>query len=192
MSEPATRVRNDVIFACCIAIAMLGLVLVSVTVPQDVITRYRFLQDYIDLSRAVIPGIGRLAAVSSFPEVTKLVVSLTWTLVPIFTAVYLLKVRIPESAFANFRQRPFFLTFSAVVVAISVVLLAVLYDITPQDLEGGMINESVLNTISTSRVGLGLIAGFFSAGIAMMVYMVLIWLRNLPRIYFSKRGGDTL
>lgn len=169
---------------------MLLLVLVAVIVPPDVITRNRFLHDYVAVSSAVIPGIERLAAVSSFPEVTRLVVSLMWTFVPIFTAVYLLKLRIPESAWANFRQRPFFLTFGMVVIAISVVFLAVLSDLTPEDLKGGLLNETVLHAISTSRMGLGLIAGFFSAGIAAMVYMVLIWLLHLPRIYFSKRGGE--
>lgn len=193
MSGPATGAsRNDAIIACSIAVAMLLLVLVAVIVPQDVITQYRFLQDYIAVSGAVIPGIERLAAVSSFPEVTRLVVSLMWTLVPIFTVVYFLKVQVPDVFFVRFRQRPFFFNFLIVVVAISVVLLAVLFDIAPEDLKGGLINETVLRAISTSRMGLGLITGFFSAGIAMMVYVVLMWLLNLPRIYFSKRGGNRL
>jgi hypothetical protein len=186
MNETALRrIRNDVIFASAVGVGVLLLVLVSAIVPQDVITRNRFLHDYVAVSSSVIPGIERLAAVSSFPEVTRLVVSLMWTFVPIFTAVYLVKLRIPEGAWANFRQRPFFLTFGLVVMAISVVLLAVLADFTPEDLKGGLLNETVLHAISTSRMGLGLITGFFSAGIAAMVYMVLIWLLHLPRIYFS-------
>jgi hypothetical protein len=174
------------------AVAMLLLFLLAVIVPKNVLTQHRFLQDYVAATGGVIPGIARLAAVSSFPEVTKLVVSLMWTFVPIFTAIYLWKVQVPESFLARLKQRPFFLSFGFVVIAISMVLLAVLYDITPEDLVGGLTNESVLRTISTSRGGLGLIAGFFSAGIAMMIYMVLIWLLNLPRIYFSKPGGTPL
>jgi uncharacterized membrane protein YfcA len=184
--------RNDGIFACSFAVAMLLLVLIAIFVPRQVITQYPILQDYIAVSRSLIPGIERLAAVSSFPEVTRLVVSAMWTLVPIFVAVYLLKVQATKRFVEHVRQRRFFHTFGIVVIAISVVLLAVLYDITPQDLEGGLLNETVLRTISTSRMGLGLITGFFSAGIAMLVYMVLIWLLNLPRIYFSKQGGTTL
>jgi hypothetical protein len=184
--------RNNAVFAWCFSVAMLLLVLVAVIIPRDVITKYPVLQEYIALIGAAIPGIERLAAVSSFPEVTRLVVSLMWTLVPVFTAVYFLKVQVPESFFTRYRERPFFFGFGTVVVAISVVLLAVLYDITPEDLKGGLINETVLRTISTSRIGLGLIAGFFSAGIAGMIYVVLMWLLNLPRIYFSKRGGNRL
>jgi hypothetical protein len=187
MSQTAVRIRNDTIFASAVGVAMLLLVSVAVIVPQDVITRNPFLQGYVAVSSSVIPGIERLAAVSSFPEVTRLVVSLMWTFVPIFTAVYFLRLRMPEGAWANFRQRPFFLTFGLVVMAISVVLLAVLHDIAPEDLKGGRISRSVLRAMSTSRVGLGLIAGFFSAGIAAMIYVVLIWLPHLPRVYFSNR-----
>jgi hypothetical protein len=183
-TEAAHRIRNDLIFASAVGVCMVLLVLVAVIAPQDVITRNRFLHNYVALSSSVIPGIQRLAAVSSFPQVTRLVVSLMWTFVPIFTAVYLLTLRMPESAWANFRQKPFFLTFGMVVMGISVVLFAVLADFTPEDLKGGLLNETVLNALSTSRMGLGLIAGFFSAGIAAMIYAVLIWLLNLPRIYF--------
>jgi hypothetical protein len=136
---------------------------------------------------AAVPGIERLAAVSSFPEVTRLVVSLMWTLVPIFAVVFTLKIQMPESFLARYRERPFFLNFATAVMALSIVMLAVLYDITPEDLRGGLMNETVLRTISTSRIGLGLVAGFFSAGIAMMTYMVLLWFFSLPHIYFSKR-----
>lgn len=191
-TEAAHRIRSDLVFASAVGVSMLLLVFVAVIVPQDVMTRNRFLHDYVALSSSAIPGIERLAVVSSFPEVTRLVVSLMWTFVPVLTAVYLLKLRIPESAWANFRQRPFFLTFGMVVIAISAVFLAVLSDLTPEDLKGGLLNETVLHAISTSRMGLGLIAGFFSAGIAAMLYMVLIWLLYLPRIYFSKRGGNEL
>jgi hypothetical protein len=189
MSPPATATtRNNAVFGCSIAAAMVLLTLVAVIVPRDVIAQYRFLEDYIAGSGAVIPGIERLAAVSSFPEVTRLVVSLMWTLVPILTALYLLKVEVPESFYAQFRQRPLYLTFGIVVMAISVVLLAVLHDITPEDLEGGLINETVLRAMSTSRMGLGLITGFFAAGIAGMVYMVLMWFFNVPRICFLSNG----
>jgi hypothetical protein len=191
MSETTLRrIRNDAIFASAFGVSMLLLVLVAVIVRLDVITRNPFLHDYVALIGTVIPAIERLAAVSSFPQVTRLVVSLMWTLVPVFTALYLMKVQVPQTFVARYREKPFFLTFAIVVVGISIVLLAVLFDITPEDLEGGLINESVLRAVSTSRIGLGLIAGFFSAGIAMMVFLVLVWFFNLPRIYFSKRGGD--
>jgi len=184
-TEAAHRIRSDLIFATAFGVSMLVLVSVALSAPQDVITRSRFLHEYVAVSGSVIPGIERLAAVSSFPEVTRLVVSLMWTFVPVFTAVYFVKVRIPENAWANFRKRAFYFTFALVVVAISVVLFAVLHDMTPEDLKGGRISRGVLRAMSTSRVGLGLIAGFFSAGIAMMVYTVFICLINVPRIYFS-------
>jgi hypothetical protein len=184
--------RNGVVLGSCVGLAMLLLVLVSVLVPEDVIAQYRFLQDCIAVTSMVIPGVERLAAVSSFPEVTRLVVSLMWMLVPVFTAFYVLKMEVPERYFERFRESTFFLTFATVIVALLLVLGAVLYDITPDDLVGGMLNETVLRTVSTSRIGLGLIAGFFAGGFAGMLYCVLIWAFNLRRIYFPKRGDTTL
>jgi hypothetical protein len=186
MSESARyRIRRDAIFGSSIGLSMLLLALVAVIVPQDVITRNRFLHDYVAVSGIVIPSVEKLAAVSSFPEVTRLVVSLMWTLVPVFTALYLVKVQVPEIFSVRYREKPFFLTFATVVMAMSIVLLAVLFDITPEDLKGGLLNESVLRAVSTSRMGLGFIAGFFSAAIAMMLFVVLVWFFNVPRIYFS-------
>jgi hypothetical protein len=184
------RAKNDAVFACCIAVGMLLLVVVAVSVTRDVLTQYRFLHDYVGLCRTLIPGIERLAAVSSFPEVTRFVVSAMWTLVPVFFAVCVWKVRVPETFAEKFRQRRFFLTFSVVVVAIGIVSYAVLFDVEPRHLEGALLNDLVLHIVSTSRIGLGLIAGFLSAGIAMLLYMLLTWLLKVPAIYFSKRGSS--
>ena len=191
-SRQTRAIQNGWILAWCTAVAMLLLGLVAVTIPADVITQYRFLRGYIAVSSTIIPGIERLAAVSSFPEVTRLVVSMMWTLVPIFTAVYLLKMRVPEENFEQFRQRPFVLTFSIIIVASLIVLFAVLREMTFDDLARGTISEIILRGVSTSRVSLGLIAGFLSAAIAAMLYIVLIWFLNLRRIYFPEQGGNKL
>src|SRR5688572_23142140 len=87
-SSVPRKVKNSAILAWCAAAAVLLLVLIAVSVPRDVITQYRVLQYYSDASRVLIPGIDRLAAVSSFPEVTRLVISAMWTLVPIFVVVF--------------------------------------------------------------------------------------------------------
>jgi hypothetical protein len=185
-SSARRKAGDDAILAWSIAAAMLLLVPVAVFVPQNVIAQSRVLQDYIGMSRTLIPGIESLAAVSSFPEVTRLVVSGMWTLVPVFLAVYLFRMRTPESFLEEFRQRRFFLTFACIVVAIVVVSLAVLFDAEPADLERNSRSGFVLQLVSTSRIGLGLVAGFLSATIAAMLRMLLMWLVNVRAIYFSK------
>ena len=175
---------NSLLVFTSTAVSMILLAALALLVPQDVISRHGLLQSYTAVCRGVIPGIERLAAVSSFPQVTILVVSVMWTLVPVSTGVYLFRMHGAGQFVEQFRKKLFFGTFCACVVALSIVLLAVLYDITPGDLEGRLINENVLHAVSTSRMGLGLVAGFFLSGVALLLFMVLLWLLNVRNIYF--------
>ena len=77
-------------------------------------------------------------------------------------------------------------------VVVSIGLMVVIYDVEPHDLEGGLLNERILYGVSTSRLGLGLVAGLFLSAIAPLLCMVLMWLTNIRHIYFEQRGGNRL
>ena len=67
-----------------------------------------------------------------------------------------------------------------------------LFDITPEDLKGGMMGERTLRWISGSRFGLGVMASICTSTIALFIYVVLIWFRDFRWIYFhAKRGGSS-
>jgi hypothetical protein len=168
---------------------VLVLALVALLAPEDVISRYPLLQTYTAACRAVIPGIDRLARVSSFPEVTRLVVSMMWTAVLILAVMYVLKLKVPGDGWEQYSGRRPYLTLTIIVMALSVVSVAVLYEIEPEDLRGGMLNERVLRGLSTSRLGLGMITGFFASGMALLLWVLLRWLRDFRTLYFAKREG---
>src|SRR5437879_3280883 len=75
---------NSPLALACTAISLALLSALALLLPDDAISRYALLRDYATLCRTFIPGIDRLARVSSFPEVTTVVVSVMWTLVPFF------------------------------------------------------------------------------------------------------------
>lgn len=75
-----------------IAIIIFGLVVTTTTAlvaPHDVLSRVGFLSAYVNLLSGVVPSINALAPVSSFPEVTRLVLAVTWTCAPIQTLLLL-------------------------------------------------------------------------------------------------------
>src|SRR5690606_3397076 len=65
-------------FACSVGLQLA----VALLVQEDVISGHPWVQAYVAFCREWIPAIDRLAQVSSLPELTRLVVSLMWTLVP--------------------------------------------------------------------------------------------------------------
>jgi len=183
---------NSPLALACTAISLALLSALALLLPDDAISRYALLRDYTTLCRTFIPGIDRLARVSSFPEVTTVVVSVMWTLVPFLTAIYFLRTRIPIEFWQRVRRNRFYFAFSIIVVVVSIGLIVVIYDVEPNDLEGGLLNERILYGVSTSRLGLGLVAGLFLSAIAPLLCMVLMWLTNIRHIYFEQRGGNRL
>ena len=172
-------------------ISVLPAVVSALLVPSDVVTRYPLVQTYTSVCRALIPSIDRLTAVSSFPEVTQLVLSITWSLVPLQTVLFLLNgTYVPK--FELWRQRRLYVGFLMIVVAICMVFMVVLFELTAHDLEGNLLNEWLLRSVSTSRFWLGLTSGFLVSGLALLIGMLLFFLRYFPLIYFQDQRGSAL
>ena len=163
--------------------------------PENVLSRYGFLREFVSLCSSAIPGIARLATVSSFPEVTKLVLSVSWTLVIVQTIQYLSMGRTPRRFWLRFQNRlqnRLYWTAMVPLLVSIVVGYIQLFDITPEDLKGGMMGERTLRWISGSRFGLGVMAPICMSTIALFIYLVLSWFRDIPWIYFhAKRGGSS-
>jgi hypothetical protein len=178
--QPSSAVNETILFIS-FWVVMLVMAFIAVFAPADV-AGYPGIRQYTDASRALIPGIDQLARVSSFPGATVLVVSLMWTLVPLLAIFYFFHIEIEEGWWRQFRRNRFFMTFAMLLVAGSVVSIAVMYEIDPRELEPGR-RRNVLRLVSTYRLGLGLVAGFFAVGLALMVCVVARWLAGLRRIF---------
>jgi hypothetical protein len=126
-----------------------------------------------------------LAGVSAFPEVTKLVLSVVWTLAPVQMLLCAGRLHLRPNWSAISRHR-IASTFILLIVGFAVVSLAVLYEMRPSDLEGWTISERVLKAVSTSRLWLGLVAGFMVSAAAMVLYVILFELRHFHHIYFRE------
>lgn len=131
---------------------------VALLVQEDVVAGHPWVHAYTKFFREAIPAIDRLAGVSPYPELARLVFSLMWTLVPILMVFYL---KTGAQALAGrFHRRPLYATIPALCLA----LLAASFFAKP---------ESALLAWSDSRLGLGLFAGFYAPAMALCLCVVL-------------------
>lgn len=162
--------------------------LISLLASTDVLTMQPGLQKFTSLCREMIPAIDRLAAVSSFPEVTQLVLSVLWALVPVQIAIL-----VTLNGFAPkldlIKEKPFYTAFLCVVALIMLAICTFLFEITPSDLEGGLLSDWVLRSVSTSRIGLGIGASIYTAGVAIGIVCLFVVFRGYWDVYFGKKGS---
>lgn len=164
-------------------------VFIALLVPENVLSQSPGLEQLTGLFRQFVPAIDRLAAVSKFPEVTRLVLTIEWALFPLQTILFVINksyaVRVDE-----WRKRRFFIT-SCLLLFASILFWAVffLYDLDIADLQGGMFSEWLLRSLSTSRVGLGTISSIFLSGTALIAGLLCVWARFIPQIYFGYKRG---
>ena len=156
---------------------------------HDVLNQHPLLNQYTSIVGRIIPSISRLAAVSSFPEITRLVLSAEWTLLPVQIVLFLLKrsyiIRVEE-----WQERKLFKVFCLLIFSSVLLWSAIfLYEVTPEDFKGRMLNEVLLRGLSTSRIGLGIISSIFMSGTALIIGLLLLWARYIPHIYFGYEEG---
>jgi len=160
--------------------------------PDNVLSQHPSIDQYTQIFRHVLPSIDRLAAVSSFPDVTRLVLTVEWTMLPIQTILFIV-FRSYTAKVDLLRERRFLIAVGLpILVGIFLWCAALLYEVTPMDLQGNLLNESLLRSVSTSRLGLGIISSIFLSGTALVVGVLLVWARFIPHIYFGYEGGSQL
>lgn len=136
--------------------------LIALFAPVDILARHSISAQAANALGAVVPGIARLAAVSSFPEVTQFVMTVAWgVIVPLQIGLYFLSpLNVNIKAFF---EHPLLLRIvSVIAVAAGLWWVFALYAIAPSDLEGYSLHSMILRQISTSRLGLGFWTGIFT------------------------------
>jgi hypothetical protein len=162
---------------------------VALLAPDNVLSQHPSLDHLTMILRNLLPSIDRLAVVSSFPEVTRLVLAVEWTILPIQTILFIV-FRTYAVKVDLLRERRFLIAFGLpILVGVFVWCVALLYEVTPTDLQGNLLNESLLRSVSTSRLGLGIISSIFLSGTALVVGVLLVWARLIPHVYFGYDGG---
>jgi hypothetical protein len=164
--------------------------IVALFTPASVLSSFPILEKFTSIFRDISPAIDRLAGVSSFPQVTKLVLSVEWTLVPAQVALFYLRLN-PSFDLDNFRARRAYLTVVMFLLLGTFVWSTVmLFDVTPADLKGGMYGETLLRLACTSRLGLAVVTSLSISVTALLLAIFCIWVRHIRDIYFDHWGRN--
>jgi hypothetical protein len=165
-------------------------IVIALFAPNDVLTKHSYMQAYVSIFAQFVPSIDKLAAVSSFPEVTQLVLSVMWSLIPIQIAIFFRNPGYTPNMEMIRKKRPFFIPGLAIFAACFYGIYF-LFDVTTADLEKDMLNTQMLRFASTSRFGLGILAGCCGTATSLMIISASIWIRFCPGTYFTKENKES-
>lgn len=143
--------------------------LLALLAPDSVLSAFPALNEYTQILRDIFPAIDRLASVSAFPEVTRLVLSLEWTLLPLQALLYFIFVSRSVN-FTLWRERRTFIAIGLpILLGLFVWGTAIFFEVNPSDLQGQMKSERMLRLVSTSRLGLAVASSLVMTSTALVI-----------------------
>ena len=173
--------------ASCYLVMIVPVATVAFVTPIDVFKQLPFLDQLTAPIGQLLPSIERLAGISSFPDVTRLVLSLSWALFPIQVCLFLL-FRVIHIEVSTIYARRLGMAF---MVAVSFVLFFwghLFFEFSAEEMNDKGIAASLISLTSTSRIGMGLTVGVIMSGVGWTIAMICIWLWYVPHVYFNYRG----
>lgn len=176
---------KDRVFGWIYLLVLAPVLLVALFAPPNVLSGFPAVDQYTLLMRDMFPMIDRLASVSQFPEVTRLVLSIEWTLVPVQTVLFLIIMSKSIDLTPLRERRAFIGIMLPVIVGTMLWSTAVFWDVTTWDLYDGK-SGSLLRLVSTTRVGLAIGSSLVMTLTAFFIAYFLVWIRFIPRVYFDR------
>jgi hypothetical protein len=146
-------------------------VLLALAVPEDLYERSDALRAFVDWMALRIRSIDEFAGVSDFPGTTRVVLTLLWVCVPPLAAFIWLvpgMIRWNEEAL----RRVGVMRLAALGVITGAVILPMVIQISPEDLQGRASIDVITRLVSSSRIALGLVGGLYCAATAFVLAFV--------------------
>lgn len=152
----------------------------SLTLPNEAGEYPKLLLQFADAVSVWVPSVDSFAGVSAFPYLTKVLLAVQWAVVPVLVLLISLQPELvrPNERTLRTSSRLKVIALLAAVVALFVVYPAII-QVSPEDLQGGMLHERALRSASRSRLWLGLIGSTVIFTVAYFSALVLSYLRAL-------------
>jgi hypothetical protein len=162
---PAQQVSQTVSFVYFALHVVLGLLCAFAPLSiasSPAVTRYA------DLLANIIPSIGELARVSSFPSHTRLALAVLWTCVPISACIV---ARVPWFWIPNMtglRRHPSMLIVATLLFGF-IIFTMVRFDVNVSDVSGRSYFDRFTYALSSFRALLGIMSGLMCATVAVCI-----------------------
>ena len=147
-------------------------------------------QSFCKVMSSSIHSIDQFVAVSRFPVVTQVFLSIEWGLVPLLALVIWHQ---PELLTPNARTMKKWSTWKLLlglsVVACFGVIYPMVIELRPDSLRGNMLNEWALRSVSESRLWLGLLGSIIIFSVAYWACLIISYVRAISAPLFYKKRG---
>lgn len=168
---------NQGMFLVIYGPALLGLLL-ALLLPDDVLASNSWLLSLTYYLGQKIPMIVELSRTTDFPQVARLYYSFMFLIVPLwFCGLFLLPAErlIPLDHHIKHKIREPLIYLFLVSAFVYVELISHAHDAEPL--------SGIMSFSKHSRPGLGVWGGLLVAGMVYLTFIVLLWVRRIPKIY---------
>ncbi len=174
-------IKHDPVLARpLISASFVGVVLVGLLAPLDTLSRWPSLAWLVSTVERFVPSISQWAAVSEFPEVTRVFFAVAWVLAPIQAALAYSLPAVHRQMVNHWRSRP------AIRMVLPLLVLLILPTlIWAAAFIGWEPRNCIGICLGKSRVALVLLGTFIPMASGFAAVVIAIWVRRFKEIYFS-------
>lgn len=171
-----------------IAVFIFGIGL-ALIIPEKIFTDYPWLRGFTDIMVDFIPSIGEFTRVSHFPEVTLLFASVMWALLPVLVGIllFILNLMHIESDFIQHVRKKNWIFIVGAFASIGIIYWITHGDLTSNIMRGPGVSADIFRSVSESRLWMGLFGTGTVLGSAVLIVIIVMWVRYFRQIYFPDR-----
>jgi len=160
------------------------LLLLAVFLPEDILSHSPMLQSISDVMSGLVPSIENLTRRSRFPEVTQLILSVTWLIIPILALAYY-KIDMVRIDIVSKKRKLFLLVFLLLFPALIFSFGYILGNAVLE--EANTIGDRVIQKIISSRLLISILASLITITLSFLLALFVQWIRIIPFIYFNRK-----
>ncbi len=175
----------EAIFASSV---LLGVVLALFSSPT-VLTDSPMLSGFTDFVASIIPGIDRLAKVSSFPEVTRFTSAVLWASVPVqallcfYPGVFVTRLDL-------LRKKKMFGIIAWIACPLLIAMPAFIPEPKLENFARTTLYNMALRNVSEDRLWLGALGGAVAFSVAFFTFAFVAWWPRTWAVYFGSDNKE--
>jgi hypothetical protein len=160
----------------------LSLVLIALLTPKDVLTNSAFLASFAQAVASLVPSINEWAAVSNYPEVTRLFFAVSWVVAPAQGLLAYWLPAVHRQMLTHWRGS---LGVRLALPLLTIVMLPIF--IWAAVTTGWETQQCVGVCLGRSRAALGFVGAFIPMASGFGCAVIAIWIRHFRDIYFPRQ-----